>query len=139
MAYVPIPKDLSNVKTKVMFNLTKRQLVCFSAAAVLGVPIFFLCKDSIGTSSAVLIMMVVMSPFFMCAMYEKHNLPLEVILKHYINVRFIQPKRRPYQTDNFYDILERQYILDKEVNTIVKNSKNKAKKSRKAGNSKSNQ
>ena len=29
MAYVPVPKDLTKVKTKVMFNLTKRQLVCF--------------------------------------------------------------------------------------------------------------
>ena len=26
MAYVPVPKDLSKVKTKVAFNLTKRQL-----------------------------------------------------------------------------------------------------------------
>ncbi|MEN7458948.1 PrgI family protein, partial [Clostridioides difficile] len=25
MAYVPVPKDLSKVKTKVAFNLTKRQ------------------------------------------------------------------------------------------------------------------
>ena len=29
MAYVPVPKDLTKVKTKVAFNLTKRQLVCF--------------------------------------------------------------------------------------------------------------
>ena len=28
MAYVPVPKDLSKVKTKVAFNLTKRQIVC---------------------------------------------------------------------------------------------------------------
>ena len=26
MAYVPVPKDLTKVKTKVAFNLTKRQL-----------------------------------------------------------------------------------------------------------------
>ena len=26
MAFVPVPKDLNRVKTKVMFNLTKRQL-----------------------------------------------------------------------------------------------------------------
>ncbi|HEV0057668.1 TPA: PrgI family protein, partial [Streptococcus pneumoniae] len=27
MAYVPIPKDLKKVKTKVAFNLTKRQMI----------------------------------------------------------------------------------------------------------------
>ena len=32
MAYVPIPKDLKKVKTKVAFNLTKRQLIGFTLA-----------------------------------------------------------------------------------------------------------
>lgn len=123
MAYVPIPKDLSNVKTKVMLNLTKRQLVCFSAALAVGLPPFFILKDYIGTSPAVLLMMFLMLPLFMFAMYEKHGQPLEVILKNYISVRFLNPKQRPYQTDNFYSLLERQHQLDMEVNQIVKNRK----------------
>ena len=52
MAYVPVPKDLSKVKTKVAFNLTKRQIVCFAVALLLGLPLFFLLKDSTGTSLA---------------------------------------------------------------------------------------
>ena len=52
MAYVPVPKDLSKVKTKVAFNLTKRQIVCFAAALIIGLPLFFLLKDSTGTSLA---------------------------------------------------------------------------------------
>ena len=50
MAYVPVPKDLSKVKTKVAFNLTKRQILCFSVALLIGLPLFFLLKDSAGTS-----------------------------------------------------------------------------------------
>ncbi len=130
MAYVPIPKDLSNVKTKVMFNLTKRQLICFSIAGVIGVPIFLVTKDIVGTSSAVLLMMFAMFPMFMFAMYEKHNQPLEVILRNYVNVKFLRPKRRPYRTDNFYRALERQDKLDTEVKQIVKHSKAKANTSR---------
>ena len=123
MAYVPIPKDLSNVKTKVMLNLTKRQLICFSAALAVGLPPFFILKDYIGTSPAVLVMMFLMLPLFMFAMYERHGQPLEVILKNYVAVRFLNPKQRPYRTDNFYPLLERQYQLDMEVNNIVKNRK----------------
>lgn len=123
MAYVPIPKDLSNVKTKVVLNLTKRQLICFSAALAVGLPPFFILKDFIGTSPAVLVMMLLMFPLFMFAMYEKHGQPLEVILKNYMSVRFFNPKQRPYQTDNFYSLLERQHQLDTEVNKIVKNRK----------------
>ena len=44
MAYVTIPKDLTKVKSKVLFGLTKRQLICFGAAALIGVPLFFCSK-----------------------------------------------------------------------------------------------
>lgn len=119
MAYVPVPKDLSNVKTKVVFNLTKRQLICFSMALVVGLPLFFLLKDRINTSLASLVMIFSMLPFFMFAMYERHGQPLEVILKHYLAVRFLNPKQRPYRTNNFYAIIMRQAKLHKEVKHIV--------------------
>ena len=44
MAYVQVPKDLNAVKTKVLFNLTKRQLICFGGGALIGIPLFFLLK-----------------------------------------------------------------------------------------------
>ena len=132
MAYVPVPKDLSTVKNKVMFNLTKRQLICFSLALIVGLPFFFILKKSAGTSLATLIMIFVMLPFFMFAMYEKHGQPMEVILKHYIEVRFIKPKQRPYKTDNFYTVLMRQSQLDKEVKDIVTRKQSKQTKAYKS-------
>lgn len=48
MAYVPVPKDLTKVKTKVAFNLTKRQLICFGSGALIGVPLFFLLRGACG-------------------------------------------------------------------------------------------
>lgn len=123
MAYVPVPKDLTKVKTKVILNLTKRQAVCFGAAILLGLPLFFLLKDSAGTQTAACVMVLVMLPFFFLAMYEKHGQPLEVIIKNIIHTKFTQPKERPYQTDNFYSVLERQRKLEKEVSAIAKKAK----------------
>ena len=120
MAYVPVPKDLSKVKTKVAFNLTKRQIVCFAAALILGLPLFFLLKDSTGTSFSTLVMIAIMLPCFLMAMYEKHGQPLEVVAKNIIQTKFIRPKERPYQTENFYAVLEKQRKLEKEVSAIVK-------------------
>ena len=120
MAYVPVPKDLSKVKTKVAFNLTKRQLICLAAALGVGLPLFFLLKDSAGTSLAAMAMIVVMLPCFLFAMYEKHGQPLEVIVKNIIQTQFIRPKERPYRTENLYAVLERQRKLEKEVSAIVK-------------------
>ena len=120
MAYVSVPKDLTKIKSKVMFNLTKRQIVCFGAAVLIGLPLFFLLKDTAGTTTAALCMVIVMLPLFLFAMYEKHGQPLEVILRQFIEVKFIRPKERPYQTNNFYDVVIRQHRLEKEVQAIVK-------------------
>ena len=120
MAYVPVPKDLTKVKTKVAFNLTKRQLVCFGCGALIGVPLFFLLRGPAGNSVAAMCMMLVMLPFFMLAMYEKHGQPLEKIVGHILKVAVIRPKPRPYRTNNFYAVLERQANLDKEVYDIVR-------------------
>ena len=123
MAYVTVPKDLSKIKTKVFFGLTKMQLVCFTTAVLLGVPLFFLLKEPAGNSTATLCMMMFMLPFFLLAMYEKNGQPLEVILKQMIETKFIRPKNRPYQTNNFYEALARQRDLEMEVKRIVQNRK----------------
>ena len=126
MAYVPVPKDLTKVKTKVMFNLTKRQLICFTGGALIGVPLFFLLRKPTGNSVAAMCMMLVMLPFFMLAMYEKHGQPLEKIVGNILKVAVIRPKQRPYQTNNFYAVLKRQEMLDKEVYDIVHRNKKMA-------------
>ena len=123
MAYVPVPKDLTKVKTKVMFNLTRRQLVCFTAGALVGVPLFLWLREPAGNSMAAMCMMLVMMPFFLLAMYEKHGQPLEVVVRQIVECCFIQPKERPYQTNNAYTALVRQSQMEKEVNAIVQKAK----------------
>ncbi|HFL3599777.1 TPA: PrgI family protein [Clostridioides difficile] len=125
MAYVPVPKDLSRIKTKVALNLTKRQIICFAVALIIGLPLFFLLKDSAGTSLAAFVMILVMLPCFLIAMYEKHGQPLEVVVKNIIQTKFIRPKERPYQTENLYTVIERQRKLEKEVSAIVKGTAHK--------------
>ena len=93
MAYVTVPKDLTKIKSKVMFNLTKPAALC---------------------------MVLAMLPMFLLAMYEKNGQPLEVIIRQFVEVKFLRPKERPYQTNNFYAALARQEQLDKEVRAIVK-------------------
>ena len=126
MAYVTIPKDLSRIQSKVLFGLTKRQVICFGAAALVGVPLFFLAKASLGTTTAALCMILVMLPFFLFAMYEKNGQPLEVFLGHLIQNKFIRSKVRIYQTNNLYSALVRQSQLEQEVKRI-------ARKGRKTG------
>ena len=128
MAYVTIPKDLSRIQSKVLFGLTKRQVICFGAAALVGVPLFFLAKASLGTTTAALCMILVMLPFFLFAMYEKNGQPLEVFLGHLIQNKFIRPKVRIYQTNNLYSALVRQSQLEQEVKRIARKAEKPAKR-----------
>lgn len=109
MAYVPVPKDLSKIKTKLAFNLTKRQLVCFSSAAMF-------------------LMIGLMLPFFFLAMYERDGLPLEKVLKNIIRTRFLYPRVRPYKTENFYALLSAR----KEAQPIAKQQKGRKARRQKA-------
>ena len=77
MPYVPVPKDLTKVKTKVAFNLTKRQLIFFSIAGAVGLPVYFLTRTAIGNTASVLLMIGLMMPFFFMAMYERDGQPAD--------------------------------------------------------------
>ena len=125
-AYISIPRDLTRVKSKVLFNLTKRQLICFGAAALIGVPFFFLLKAAGNVSLAALGMILVMLPLFFLAMYEKDGQPLEVVAKHFIQAKFLRPKVRPYQTDNYYAAVLRQHEVYREVAEIVRKAEEKS-------------
>ena len=83
MAYVTVPKDLTKVKNKVTFNLTKRQIVCMAIAAAFGIPFFFLTRDYLGITNAATGMVLLMVPAFLFGMYEK-------------------PHVRRYETENIY-------------------------------------
>lgn len=125
-AFISVPRDLSRVKTKVFMNLTKRQLLCFGAGALVGVPLFFVLKSTGNISFAAMGMIVVMMPMFFLAMYEKDGQPLEVVAKHFYEARFKRPKVRPYKTNNYYAAVMRQYQVEKEVERIVRNSEKAA-------------
>jgi len=119
MPYVNIPNDLSKVKTKVAFNLTKRQLLCFGGAAVVGIPTYLFTRSPLGNSAAMFLMITLMLPFFFFALYERDGLPAEKVARNMIRSVFIRPGPRPYKTENMYSILTKE----KEENTVEPDKK----------------
>ncbi len=94
MAYVPIPKDLQKVKTKVAFNLTKRQLIGFSLAGGVGIPTYLLLRNAVPTDIAMIGLIVVALPFFFITLYEKDGQTFEQYFKYVYLHEFYQPKER---------------------------------------------
>jgi hypothetical protein len=108
MAFVSVSADLTKIKSKLALNLTKRQLICFGAAAAVGIPTYLLTRGAIGNSPAVLLMIGVMLPLFFLAMYERDGQPAEKILRNIIRTKFLWAGTRPYKTENLYEIMERE-------------------------------
>ena len=107
MPFVPVPKDLTKVKTKVALNLTKRQLICFSIAGAVGIPTYLLARTAIGADVSVFLMIGLMLPFFFVAMYEKDGQPAEKVARNFLRAK-LWPGVRPYKTENLYRYLEKE-------------------------------
>ena len=107
MPFVPVPKDLTKVKTKVALNLTKRQLICFSIAGAVGIPTYLLTRTAIGADVSVFLMIGLMLPFFFFAMYEKDGQPAEKVARNFLRAK-LWPGVRPYKTENLYRYLEKE-------------------------------
>ena len=102
MAFVPAPRNLNLIKSRVAFNLTKRQLISFSCAAVVGIPTYIFTSGTIGNDGGVILMIILMLPFFFIGMYERDGLPAEKVIRNYLRVRVFWPGKRPYKTENIY-------------------------------------
>lgn len=72
---------------------------------------------------AYICMILIMMPFFFLGMYEWDGQPLEKIAKQFIQAKFVRPKVRPYQTNNYYAVLLRQAQAEMEVKNIVYDEK----------------
>ena len=94
MAYVPIPKDLNKVKTKVAFNLTKRQLIGFSIAGLIGIPVYIFTRKFVPNDIAVILLIVSTLPIFFATLFEKDGLPFEKYFKYIYLHKFYQPMKR---------------------------------------------
>ena len=121
MPYVNVPNDLSKIKTKIAFNLTKRQLICFGAGAAIGVPTYLLTRQAIGNTGALFAMLTIMLPAFLLAMYEKDGLPFEKVVRNIIRAKFLRPGVRPYQTQNIYaPFAGKEVTLDQKPQEVKK-------------------
>ena len=90
-------------------------MICIGIYAVLVQTVAFTDNIIGSTSLAAMGMILIMLPMFLLAMYERDGQPLEVFAKHFIETKFIRPKIRPYQTNNYYDALMRTSAAEEDA------------------------
>ena len=112
---VDVAKDPAGIKPKFIGNFTKRQVICFGSAALIGVPLYLLTKGTLGTEVSALLMVTVMLPFFFFAMYEKDGMPAEKYLGQMIRMKYLRPGIRRYLSENRFEREKRRQQMEMEV------------------------
>ena len=87
-------RDLKKVKTKVAFNLTKRQLIGFTIAGMIGIPIYLFMRKVVPNDIAVIFLIVSTLPIFFITLFEKDGLSFEKYFKYIYLHKFYQPQKR---------------------------------------------
>lgn len=108
MAYVQVPRDLSKFESKIAFNLTKRQLICFSVGALLAIPTYMALKDTLPLDLCSFIAFFIMAPFFMLGIYKKDGIPFEKYMYIVLRQKYFRPQIRIYETKNIYKTIVRE-------------------------------
>lgn len=123
---VDVPKDLSKIKTKVAFNLTIRQMICFVTSGAISLPLYYAVRHEIGENLATVLVVLICFPLFTLALYERDGFPAEKLFFFRIRHRFIVPGIRPYKSENMFEENRKRQRLECEVKRL----ENKAQKER---------
>lgn len=124
MPYVNVPKDFSNVEAKVVFGLTKRQLIAAAAGLGTCLPIYFFLSPKIGDMALILIVMIA-TPIFMFGFYKSPDgRRPEKIFANYVRVRYQLPRIRPYMAENIYANIELANKIQEVINDANDNREN---------------
>lgn len=94
MICVKIPKDLNLIKTKIAFNLTKRQIIGFSIAILIGIPIYLYTRNFLGNDISVILIMISTFPIFFITFYSKDGLKFEEYFISVLKFKFYHFKKR---------------------------------------------
>ncbi len=118
--YIKIPRDLNDLKEKVMLGLTKRQLICLGAAAVIAIPLYYYTYKTMGTDESVRIAGLAAAPAVFFGFYIKNGIPLEKTLKFFWEF-MKKPKKMTYRSVNIFTAID-GYIEYQRLKRILKKS-----------------
>ncbi|AKR13128.1 MULTISPECIES: PrgI family protein [Bacillus] len=93
---VSIPKELKTIKSKLFLGLTKRQLIGFSIALAISLPVFFLLK-SFSVDIALYGLFFTACPAIFATIFTKDGMPAETWIKLYLEYKYLNPQRRYFK------------------------------------------
>lgn len=94
---VNVPKELKKIQAKLFFGLTKRQLIGFGSAILLGFLTFLSFKEIANADIAMYALFIVVAPIFFITIYTKDGMPAEKWIKLILEYKYLNPLKRTFK------------------------------------------
>lgn len=118
MIEVKIPKEIRNFKSKVLFNLTLRQILSLLIGVGISIPTYIFGKKIIGEELASWFVMLISAPCFLIGFIKKNGMNYEKYFYIMLKFNFLTPRIRKYKVENIII-----YLLNKDNIKSKKNQK----------------
>ena len=122
MAYVDNHRDLNKIKDKPIYGFTIRQIISFGVVIITGIPIYaIMLSKKMDVTLACLVICLMAIPIFYVGTYEDvFGRPLERILRDKLRLIYRTKSKRPYSTDNSYEAIKNQRMLERKYRELAR-------------------
>lgn len=104
---VKINREIRDYSEAVYFGLNLRQFIFSILACGVAVGLFFLLKPFFGIETLSWLCILAAAPFAALGFFKYHGMTAERALFAYIKSEFLMPKELKFQSENYYDKIER--------------------------------
>lgn len=124
---VPIPTELKDIKSELIFGLTKRQIIGFGITGAIAVPLFLILKN-ISLDLAMYSSFFITVPIIFLTIYKTEKLPSEKWLKSILEHKVLFSEKRQFRiTEKNLEVAKaRGFIKDdekeKSISTVTTSS-----------------
>lgn len=121
---VPVPTELKDIKSELIFGLTQRQLIGFGITGLVVIPAFLLLKK-IDLNLAMYGSFFLAVPFIFFTMYSRDKMYAEKWLKNWIEKNILYKEKRLYKINkrNREVVIARGFIKNVPEKKFVSNNK----------------
>lgn len=129
MIELPITKDITKYKPKLLLGLTTRQVICTVLALVAAVPLFLIMDKIFIRDFTFFVCMALATPFVLCGFVHPYDMNFETYFLIIIRSIFLSPSKRKYIQKNMFENLFDAF--DDEGNLIKTETSQKSKSTKK--------
>ncbi|WP_455938155.1 PrgI family protein [Gemella morbillorum] len=109
MIDIRVPNEIRNYKEKIYAGLNLRQLICLIVAIVINVPIYWYGRKLLGDDLVGWIILINAIPIMAIGFVNYNGMNFEQLVLAVLKFEVISPQKRKYKSNNFYEIMDKEF------------------------------